>query len=100
MAEVTKEDIAEVHKRIDLVNVTMTEVKVSMAEIKTTLSFQPKMPDRPCEYQVDLKKDFDGHLDDHKETKKTWQKPIVRTVIDLVKMAIVALVTWLFLRKN
>ena len=100
MIEITKQDITDVHTRIDQVNETMTEVKVTMAEIRTTLRLQPKLPTRPCNFHTDLRKDVEGHLEDHKETKQTWQKPIVRTVIDLAKMAVVAGVTWLFIRKN
>lgn len=100
MAEVTKADITEVHTRIDAVNVTMTEVKVTMAEIRTTLRLQPKLPSRPCSFLTDVEGDVEKHLEDHKETKQTWTKPMVRTVIDLTKLAVVAGVTWFFLRKD
>jgi len=96
MSEVTKADIAEVHNRIDQVNTTMTEVKVEMAEIKTTLKMQPGPPKQPCSFHNDLKNDFDTHIGDHKETASLWQKPLVRNVIDLVKMAIVGGVAWFF----
>ena len=100
MSEVTKEDIGELHKRIDLVNETMTEVRVSVGEIKTTLNLMPKLPIRPCDFHTSLKTDFDGHLADHKDNKRIWQRPIIGTVVDLVKMAVVAAVTWLCLRKE
>ena len=100
MQEASKGDIHDLHKRIDTILETMTEVKVGMAEIKTTLSFQPKLPNRPCGFHTELKKDFDGHLADHKEIKRVWQRPIIGTVVDLVRMAAVAFVTWLCLRKE
>ena len=96
MSEVTKADIAEVHKRIDLVNATLTEVKVGMMEIKTTLKMMPRPPDRPCSFHKDLKADFNGHIGDHKETAGLWQKPLVRNVLDLIKMAIVGGLAWFF----
>ena len=89
MSEVTKEDITGVHNRIDMVNTTMTDIKVEMAEIKTTLKMQPAPPARPCSFHNDLKDDFEEHIGDHKETASLWQKPLVRNVLDLIKMAIV-----------
>lgn len=103
MSEVTKEDIAEVHKRIDKVGEHQNRTNIALARIETKLEMLPEPPDlpaRPCEQHVSLKEDFDGHIIDHKETKQTWQRPVVRTLIDLVKMAVVAGVTWLFLRKE
>ena len=100
MSEATKEDINEVHKRIDKMVEHQNQTNISLAQIETTLKLFPKPNDRPCEQHVSLKADFDGHISDHKETKQTWQRPVVRTLIDMIKMAVVAGVTWLFLRKE
>jgi len=100
MAEVTKADIGELHKRIDIMVNRQNDTNIVLARIDTTLKLLPKLPNRPCDQHIQLKADFDGHLSEHKEIKRTWQRPIVRTVVDLAKMAVVAAVTWLFLRKE
>jgi len=100
MAEVTKADIGELHKRIDILADRQNDTNIVLAKIDTTLKLLPKLPSRPCDQHNQLKTEFDGHLTAHKETKQTWQRPLVRTVVDLVKMAIVATVTWLFLRQK
>lgn len=100
MSEVTKQDISELHKRVDKVVEHTTEIRVTVARIETTLKMAPKFPDRPCPDLVAVQKNFNSHVTDHKETVKMWQKPIVRTVVDLIKLTIVAVVTWLFVRNN
>ena len=95
MAEVTKQDISELHKRIDEVVEIVTDVRVSQGKMETRLEMLviPEIPERPCQF-------LETHMKKHKETIQLWEKPLVRTVIDLVKMAIVAVVTWLFVRKQ
>jgi len=100
MSEVTKADIQEVHRRIDDMVGEQNQTNICLARIDTTLKLMPKLPKRPCDFHAELKKDFDGHLADHKDNKRIWQRPIIGTVVDLVKMAVVALVTWLCLRKE
>ena len=105
MSEVTKEDltqvhtkIGQVHKRIDDIVTCNTAIQISVAKIETkfesfTVPVIPDAPERPCEY-------IKEHLEDHKETVRLWQKPIVRTLVDLIKMAIVAMATYLFVRSK
>ena len=93
MSEVTKQDIAELYNRIDYLNATMTTVQVTMMKIETTLKMQPGLPARPCTSLTE-------HIAEHQEIKDTWQKPIIRTVIDLAKMAVVATVTYLCVRRD
>ena len=100
MAEVTKADIQEVHRRIDDMVGEQNQTNICLARIDTTLKLMPKLPDRPCEQLVSLKSGLNGHIADHKDNKRIWQRPIIGTVVDLVKMAVVALVTWLCLRKE
>ena len=97
MSEVTKADINEVHKRIDRMVEHQNQTNLSLVRIETKLEM---LPERPCDQHVSLKADFEGHISDHKETKRTWQRPVVRTLVDMLKMAVVAGVTWLFLRKE
>ena len=105
--EVTRADINRIHERIDTVTDRMdtmsensTEIKVCIAKIQTKLEMAPPPPTQPCHHVEDLKKDFDGHVADHKENIKMIKRPVVRTVIELVKMGIVAAVTWLFVKSN
>lgn len=96
MSEVTKQDIGNLHKRIDdLVEVTTT-VRISLTRIEMRFESMPKpieLPERPCTF-------FKEHIKDHKKTIGIWHNSLVRTAIDIVKLAIVAVVTWLFVRRN
>lgn len=77
----------------------MVEVQVkqgnAIAIIQTQLRYIPshdtpcepltehiKAQKRPCSY-------LEKHIDGHKDAKVLWQRPIIGTVIDLIKMAIV-----------
>ena len=96
MSEVTKQDITEVHKRIDkLVEVT-TEVRITMAEVVVELKNQPEpleLPTRPCHF-------FEDHEKEHKETVKTWKHHTIKTCFEFLKLAIVAGVTYFFATQN
>jgi hypothetical protein len=100
MSEVTKEDltvvhnkIGEVHQRIDDIVTCNTAIQVSIAKIEQRFEdlVIPPAPRQPCQF-------FEDHLKDHKESVRIWQRPVVRTIVDLAKMAIVAGLTWLFVR--
>ena len=102
MSEVTKEDLAivhskigEVHQRIDDMVTCNTAIQVSIAKIEQRFEdlVIPKQPARPCQF-------FSEHIKNHKDTASLWQRPLVKTVIDLAKMGIVAGVTYLFVKKN
>ena len=93
MSEVTREDIKELHGRIDDMVTIQTKTSIAVARIETKLNMQPAPPERPCKELVD-------HLEDHKETKKLWQTPLVKTIIDVAKMGLVAFFTWMFLRSK
>lgn len=97
MSEVTKEDVKEVHKKIGEVHKRIdegvkcnTEIQIDIAIIKTKLSSLviPEAPERPCPF-------FNDHIDEHKKIKGIWQNSAIKTGIDIVKLAIVATVTWL-----
>ena len=68
--EVTKEDLNRVYDRIDGIQTDVTEIKVGIATIQTKL-----------------------------EGQKAARKPFVRAGFDLIKIAIVAIVTYFFARK-
>lgn len=102
MSEVTREDltivhnkIGEVHQRIDDMVTCNTAIQVSIAKIEQKFEdlVIPEPPNRPCQF-------FEEHIKDHKESVRIWQRPVVRTVVDLVKMAVVAVLTWIFVRSR
>ncbi len=88
MSEVTKADIGEVHKRIDEIVKVNTKIQVSIARIETKVDHIPDMK-RPCDF-------FENHIKDHKKIKGLWHNSAIHTAIDILKLAIVAAVTWLF----
>ena len=99
MSEVTKADIIEVHRKIEGVHKRIdegvkcnTKIQVSLAKIETNLEALI-IPEQPCRF-------LNTHIGDHKSKEGVWHSTAVRTTIDLIKMAIVAGATWLFVRKN
>lgn len=102
MSEVDKADLTEVHTKIgqvhkridDMVNCN-TRIQVSIAKIETKLESLviPDPPARPC-------RSFTEHIEDHKKIRTVWENSAIKTTIDLVKIAIVAAVTYLFARKD
>lgn len=91
-----RKSISDVHDRIDKMVEHTADIRVTVERIETTLRLQT----RPCPDLVAVQKNFNTHVVDHKETVKMWQRPIVRTVVDLIKLTIVAVATWFFVRKN
>lgn len=86
MAEVDKEDIRRIHNRIDNID----KRQQSHGEILARIDQYMSMYKQPCEALV-------LHLEAHKETRKLWQQPIVRSIVHLLELGIVALLTWVFL---
>uniref|UniRef100_A0A6M3XFN4 Uncharacterized protein n=1 Tax=viral metagenome TaxID=1070528 RepID=A0A6M3XFN4_9ZZZZ len=89
MGDVTKADVHDLHKRIDLVIQGQNENRVIIARIETKLESTHLYP---CNT---LKE----HLTNHRETKALWETPIVSAIISMVKMGIVAGVTWLIVKQ-
>ena len=114
MTEATNEDIRGVHSRIDelvknqidkqnfnrLVSKVdelidgQTQIAISVATLKTTQEYT-KLPARPCPQHVELKKNFEKHIDSHKENLRFWQKPFVGMLFDLFKMSIIFAAGWI-----
>ncbi len=87
MAEnATKDDINRIHDRLD-------PIAENLAEIRATLKLMPKTPKQPCTY-------LDSHLTEHKATTNTWKTFFIRATVDVVKMALVAIATYFFVKKN
>lgn len=121
MQQATKEDISELHGRIDALDTKMDGrlgavyerqglLSISLAEIKATLKMQPPIPARPCaeltaaaaklnghvsEFTT-VKIKFEDHVAHHQDSKELWTKPFVGMLIHLVELAVVALLTWFF----
>lgn len=89
----TPEDLTRVHDRLDEVIKNQTTMAIDIQKIKTTLELTPKPEKRPCSF-------FEAHIEEHRKTKTLWQTPLVSTIFDLVRMALVAFFTWLWTRKN
>ena len=81
----TKADINRIYDRLE-------PMAQDLASIKTRLDLTPPPPKQPCTF-------LETHLDDHKKTANTWKTSVIRTVVDVVKMAIVAVVTYFFVKK-
>jgi len=97
MAEVTKEDINTIHRRLDSILEEQTLSRIAIGQIETTIKLMPLPQPRPCPQHIELRADFDEHIENHKETKRLWEKPIVGMLIHLIELGIVALLTWFFL---
>ncbi len=103
MNEATKSDIHEVHQRIDTMVEHQNQTNVELARIATRLELlpkPPKPPKRPCHFHDELRSEVADHLGSHAETKRLWRTPIVKTVIDVVKLAVVAGLTYLWTKKE
>ena len=100
MSEVTKEDIHEIHQRIDTMVQHQNDTNVKLAEIATTLQLLPAPPDRPCHFHDELRSEVVNHLEDHDQAKKLWQRPIISGLIRMAQLGIVAALTWLWTRKD
>ena len=108
--EVTKQDIVDLHNKIESINdktnnkidelVKSTNIlAINVQKITTTLDLTPKH-DRPCSDLVNLKKSHEEHIENHKETVRLWYSPIIKSVVHIVELAIVALATWFFIKKE
>ena len=75
MSEVTKEDINRLYDKMGEVGKEVTETNVCVAVIDTKLEL---------------------HLNSHDK----WGRPIIRLAFDFVKMGIVCIITWVFVRKS
>lgn len=81
MADVTKADLNRIYDKLE----PMAE---DLAVVKDRMERLPELPPRPCEQ-------LNTHLDEH----KAWKRPIIRAVIDVVKITIVGTVCFLIGKK-
>lgn len=93
MSEATKQDIHEVHQRIDKLVETTTLIRISVGVIEAAIPDKIELPERPC-FQ------FSEHIAEHKDNVKTWKHSAIKNTVDIVKMAIVAAVVYLFATHN
>ena len=90
MAEVTKEDLNRVYDKIDALNESVKTVVVSVTKVQTTLKNLPAPQKRPCVWHEQLRKEFDGHVDEHDEVARDWRQAAIKAVVDIVKLGVVA----------
>lgn len=94
-------DLQRLHERIDSLDNKIddrlnkmaerqTRMAVALGTIETTLKLMPappELPDRPC-------RELSEHLNNHRETRRLWQSPIVGMLIHLFELALVAALTY------
>ena len=85
MNEVTKEDINRIYDKLE-------PMASDISSIKADLRYRP-VYERPCE---GLKE----HLQSHKAKETVWNSTWVQACVDIVKIAIVSLVTFFFVTKK
>lgn len=96
MSDITKQDITRIHDRLDEMQTTSTATQVAVARIEERLNHLPEIPPRPCSF-------LQGHIDEHEKTKKDlndWRTNGIRLLFDFLKMAIVAIATFVFLGRK
>ena len=109
MDELQKTDVQRIHERIDALtkdNNTYTvelvqklsTISVSLARVEEAVKRIPECPAQPCMFHAELKKDFIAHKQEHKDARTLWEKPLISAAIDCLKMGIVAVITWYFVR--
>ena len=81
--EVTKEDLNRIYDAIG-------PMQQDIAEIKTTLKLLPQPPKQPCQWQEQLRKEFDGHIIAHNVNVRDWKGAFIKASVDIIKLAIVA----------
>ena len=84
MTQATKDDINRVYDKLEPMarSITQIETKLEMMVI----------PKQPCVF-------LETHLEEHKDTQKTWKSSFTRAVVDVIKMGVVAIITWFFVKK-
>ena len=75
----TAEEEKNLHEKIN-------KVAIDVAAIKTKL----EMLDRPCQWQTQLRKEFDQHIQSHQAVKSDWRQAAISGIIDLAKYVIFA----------
>lgn len=93
---VTRQDISELKSNIkDLydkhneTNKAISGMAVNVAEIATTMKARP-IPEQPCAWHDQLRKEFDGHIDVHNENVRDWKEAFIKASVDIIKLAVVA----------
>ncbi|MHA1712600.1 MAG: hypothetical protein ACTSW4_00945 [Candidatus Ranarchaeia archaeon] len=89
----TREDIRRVHQRLDDFQKDFreftNEVSATMAEIKTKIDAMPIQPKQPCIF-------FEKHLEEHKDTARSWKHAAISGTVKVVITAIVGAFCYFF----
>jgi len=92
MDKISKDDLTRLHERFDDFHKSQMAMAVDIAIIKTKVEAVPKPQLRPCQFLND-------HIKEHKRAKTLWQTPLVSTIFDFGRLAIVAVITWFIAKK-
>ncbi len=87
--QATKADIEKLHEKLN-------PMAIDIGSIKTWIELQPepvKLPERPCTF-------FTAHVEEHKEVTTTWRRSAIRACVDVIKMAIVAVVVYFVVKRQ
>lgn len=77
-------DTAEIFEKIN-------QMAVDIAQIKTKLEMMPPPPKQPCQWHLQLRKEFDGLVQDQRQVKSDWRKALCEGAVDIAKTAIIAI---------
>lgn len=76
-------DTAEIFEKIN-------QMAVDIAQIKTKLEMMPAPPKQPCQWHLQLRKEFDVLVKEQKQVTSDWRKALCNGAVDIVKTAIIA----------
>jgi hypothetical protein len=65
MEEYVREELQRLNKKFDDMNLAMTKMAINIAEINTKIMSIPHIPERPCQWFIQLRDAYDKHIEDH-----------------------------------
>jgi hypothetical protein len=77
------------HGHIIEMSTTAAVISERFKQLRDQVINLPKPPDQPCTHLKD-------HIKDHKDIRTLWNRPLIGCVIDLVKMAVIFLLAFLW----
>ena len=70
----------------------INQMAVDIGQIKTQLAMMPAPPKQPCQWQLQVRKELDAHVNEHKKTSHDWKSSLIRTGMNLLETALVGFV--------
>ena len=78
--------MTEIGKIFEKIN----SMAIDIAQIKTKLEMLPAPPKQPCQWEIQLRKEFDSHIAEHRQLKRDWRTTLIRSSVDVAKTALIA----------